>query len=221
MADIRQTPQLDDFQGADENPLSRGGNWAEIDSVNQTDQLILEGGAARGHPSFVARYWADYWTPLVLTGDSEIWGEVDETLSNFDWIGQGWLTNCPGVDAEHNGYISYIRTGGGNNASEIYRYDDWPNGVLLGQDIRAAFVVAGTLMLSRIEGTHIKSFASTDGGANWFSLVDVVDNTYRTGFSIHLSITGVFGNAIGWTGYGGGYPQTPTNVRLPYLGVGP
>ncbi len=229
MADIRTTPLLDDFNGADENPLANGGLWGPLDTdpagpvgpSGRADNLRREGGAARGFLSIPDRFWTRYWTPSPFSGEWQIWGKLDSALAGGDWCGLAFLTDSGGFDTSPDGYISYVRAPGGNNDSLLYRYDNWA-ATLVASDSRAAFLAADSLLLFQTNGTGLETYYSNDDGANWTALISAVDNTYRSTLWMSISFVGMFAGATGWIGFGGGNPGNLATInQLPYLGVGP
>jgi len=207
MADIRTTPQLDNFFGSNEDPLSHGGLWAQLDATGAPHQLQRLNNAGRGKVAFPQLFWASYWTPSTFTGDIQMWGALDEALSNTDWCGQGMLTNLGGSGNVPNGYIAYTVNSGGASRSEIYRYDASWNGTLLNATAdQANYSHKNTLFLFQTVGTHLEYYYSNDGGATWTQLDDIVDNTYRTSLYLNISLVGMIGNETGWISFGGGTP---------------
>ena len=222
MADIRTTPQLDNFIRADENPLSGGGIWGDLDTVNPGSNLRNENNAARGFLSIPDRFWCRYWTAGSFSGDIELWVQIDSELTGGDWAGLGLLTLAGQNGANHRGYIAYIQDNNLSDIVSIYRYDTWDSGILVGGNTISAFQVANTLFLFRTSGTHVQSYYSNDAGANWTSLIDAVDNTYRNSLYMVPAFVGMFGGLTGYIGFGGGAAGTLQQVnQLPYLGVGP
>jgi len=223
VADIRTTPQLDTFIRANEDPLSGGGLWVPLDTVRAPDYLQNLSDRGRGKAALSDRFWNRTWSGAPVTGDQEVWGWMDDDLQGSDWCGLGLLTNPDGTDVNHQGYIAYTRDFGGANYWAIYRYDTFDTVVpLLADAFETQYLFDSTLLLLRLNGTHVEYFYSNDDGANWTQLADVVDNTYRASLTMNISLVGMFGNPFfGYKGFGGGAPQPETQVQLPYLGVGP
>lgn len=222
MADIRTTPELDNFIRANENPLSGGGIWGELDTVNPGANLKNQTNAARGTLSIPDRFWCRYWTAGALSGDIELWVEIDSPLTGTDWAGLGLLTNAGQNGVNHQGYVAYIQDNNLSDIVSIYRYDTWDSGILVSGSTISAFQGANTLFLFRTNGTSVQSYYSNDGGANWTTLVDAVDNTYRASLYMIPAFVGMFGGETGYIGFGGGATGTLTaSNQLPYLGVGP
>jgi hypothetical protein len=222
VADIRTTPQLDNFIGANEVPLSRGGHWGQLDAVVEPRQLELQNNAARGEAHFPDANWKSYWTPSLFSGDMQLWGQLKDLLSGSDQVSQELLTNLGGSGNVLKGYGGLTRDFGGDNKIAIVRYDSYPSGAILAAQQIPKFIIDGTLLCFQTNGTSLEYFYSNDGGANWTTLLTAVDNTYRTSLSMVLGFTGMFGNVIGWSQFGGGVPGSlAASARLPYLGVGP
>jgi hypothetical protein len=202
MADIRQsTTAKDDFNRADEDPLSGGGNWAQTDSGVFTPMVIKSNAATHqsGGPSSMS-----HWTPTTYDGDAaEAWGA--RTGGGAGGIAWG---------------IGLARDVGGSNAMDGYRFRDEDGSTSLkrflnGSDSTVLDTGTGTsgadgdLLLIRRNGNDVEGWFSSDDGANWTLKVSATDTTYTTGFYLALSIRdNSASQLLGWDYFGGG-PAKP------------
>src|SRR3990172_31690 len=111
MADIRQTVAiLDDFNRADEVPLSGGGNWAEV-QIPSTGPLELDNNTAEPGGSGSR---SSYWTPLTMDNDDcEVWAvPVGGNSPSLAW-GIGFLRDAGTSTADGYLFRSETTTGGG------------------------------------------------------------------------------------------------------------
>ena len=82
MADIRVTSEIDNFSRADENPLSAGGNYAQVRTSGDFSQQLQNKSNDAWPQTGAAHFSASYWTPESFTGDMEMWGEVTGFTDN-------------------------------------------------------------------------------------------------------------------------------------------
>lgn len=205
MADIRTTPELDDFD-RDEDPLSGGGNWAKVDTgVWPADMAATSAGdGAVGADPPDAFY---YWTPGSHTGDMEVWA----TSSFGADLTEAWrlgLFKDVGIHGSVvDGYGILVTSDGGVADWSLRRYSNGGftqiAGVLGGQHLSGG----GDLALLRINGNEVEVFYSLDDGANWTMIMSATDTTYRTGLYLSLGISTDDGGNPGWINFGGGQEE--------------
>lgn len=220
MPDIRTTPQLDNFIRPNEDPLSGGGKWGQVDQTLYGRQLRNDSNQARGNVA-IGLAWLSYYIPLTLDDDMQIWGSISSQPPNGDSYFQLLWDPVGGDNQSISGYGVAWQQQNADCFCELVRRDaNVPTDIAT--DTRATYLAPGTLLLLQIEGTHVQTAFSTDGGSNWTTVCDVVDTTYRTDLHPILGIGGDFNGGMGWTSYGSGEAGTLTTAnQLPYLGVGP
>ena len=205
MADIRTTGLLDDFNRADENPLSGGGNWAFNQYVS--DPLQLGSNAAIG--SVPSNFQGSYWTPGAFSGDMEVWGTVsgDAGENNSGWLmGFGKDLDSP---TTNDGYYFQIRNPVGSPHANIFRVDNNVETSLAGLPDEY-LPAAGDKLLFRRVGNALEAWYSTDGGANWNVYFDGFgpfnDTTYMTDLNVWIGVDNGSSSTPGWNDVGGGEP---------------
>lgn len=217
MPDIRTTPQLSDFAGPAEIPLSEGGNWDQAatdgDYVHPLELAIDVGGnhKAAGHIGLFGGKvnWTSYWTPITASGDVEVWGrathlEISQRLGLALWAGAG------GAFSGITGYlVQMMQTDNfGNGAVFLYRQDGGSESLLDSAGNSDGFLQTGGLYLLRTRDSDIEFWYSLDNGDTW-TMPDpfpVSDNNYRTDFRLVLN-TYTWLTDSGWYGVGGGEPR--------------
>lgn len=112
------TPVLTTFTGADENPLSEGGNWAGPILVGRNQWQRLSNLAQSTAGSTVQSYWA----PSTFT-ESEVYATVAAHGTGTQWVDL-WARiqapNTAGVD----GYVLEITNNAGADDWDLYRVID-------------------------------------------------------------------------------------------------
>lgn len=202
MADIRTTGLLDDFNRADENPLSGGGNWA----FNQflSNQLKLASNTAVGIDA--STFQGSYWTPSTFSDDMEVWGTVsgDAGENNTGWL-LGFMKEMDGATTA-DGYYFQIRNPVGAWTADIQRVaNDVPTAIKVYAEPPS--LLAGHLLLMQRVGDDLTVYHSEDGGANWTAYgTPVTDTTYMTGLGVFIGVDNGTSSLPGWTDVGGGEP---------------
>lgn len=218
MADIRQnTTVLDDFNRADEEPLSHGGDWQRTDSIWSQGLRLkynvpLADGAAY-EPSTGSKFGASYWTPMSMDGDdAEFWGNaIGGNYPGIHW--EISLVSSPGGSSAVDGYgfRRLMGTGGGSLRLIKILNGDYSN---ILASIASGVPTAQQWMLIRRNGNAVECWMATNT-SSWTLWMSVNDVTYTTGLfgSIELSDNArLF--AHGWDDVGGGpLPQR----RLPQI----
>jgi RHS repeat-associated protein len=186
---------LDDFNRADEDPLSGGGDWAQTDSGTWPTPMRLVTNAARrgGNTS------ASYWTQDSFAGGT---GSV--------WAKWGGIGDQSGVS------IALYKDVGGASAVDGYELRREVAGIVendyyilrrVDNGVRQNPALAGVengpyvgypyFNLRRV-GSTVEAWASPDG-ASWTLVLSAQDSTYMTGTfyaSIHSNSTGPVGQFL-------------------------
>lgn len=202
------TPLLDDMMRGDEDPLSDGGNWDQVDPVDYPDQLQLKSGRAKGFPTLGSGVWTSRWMPLTLSGDMQLWAIPYQTPT-VGWESSLRLLGNTGLGTSTlYGYIANQRHDGSGNATcRLYRMD---NSVATLIDSQTAFGIWDpfdrTLLETKDDQVIVHWYdASTD---TWNVLNQVTDNTYRTDMKLVLAVIESQLADAEWRTMGGGQSNT-------------
>lgn len=168
---------VSNFTGADENPLSEGGNWGNLDSAGSPLQRIssaASGGAVANCRS--------YWVPANFGPDVD----VAVTISTLSGNSVGLLARIQGEGgaATYDGYQIDATTAG----CSIYRATDAGLLFLLGQSLIG--FVSGDKLGMRCVGSTIQVWRQPSGSPNWYLLLAVVDATYASAGKIGVLVGG-------------------------------
>lgn len=203
MADIRQsTAFLDDFNRADENPLSGGGNWAQTDTALGPAMRLLTNKATSPSGQTIS---SSYWVPLALDGDdAEAWGHpVNGGANGIAW-GLGLFKDLGGSSLV-DGYRFRIDVSSSGGFYTLGRYD---NGVRTAIQANVAGAPTGGtgLLLIRRNGNDVEGWQAANTDGSDFTLrISGTDTTYTTGLHPALSISDNSGGSIlQWDWFGGG-----------------
>lgn len=208
MADIRYTPQLDDFTSfADENPISHGGKWQAYASNRPPMQKATTGGGTqRMCRSDTGASFLNCFSAWAATGpfdgDVEIWGERYEggfLLGHNERLALTTDIN-PATGGDKNGYHLWLHQQTGSHRFVLYRVG--------GGTVELANVEADKTWISmRRNGNNVEVWGTDDPAGTWTKHIDVTDTTYTTGLYL------VFGEGTnhssdaaltGWISVGGG-----------------
>lgn len=201
MPDIRQTPLLDDFQRADENPLSFGGKWSGVNGsgLRLLSNAAQDPGSSGGGLLSVRQ---SYWNVTSWSGDVEVWAYPCGLVSPFQ---QGWLLGLASSISPFSGYTMRWSDEVGNSAIQTRKWNAGSNTVL--QDYRGVGNALpndtpDNVLLMRTSGSAVELWWSQDFGASWTKVTSVTDNTYRTGLYGVIGLNG----SPDWCGFGAGQP---------------
>lgn len=213
MSDIRQNSTVkDDFNRANEDPLSGGGNWARVDLAANNKQCVL--GNFSGGQNF-ARHKATndqafgYWTPddELFGDDSEAWCGIEgNEVSGQRWAVGFWKDR--GGTSTSDGYIGGIETA---NINDVYRIYRATNNAYTSIAITGDVAPEGepVILLLRRNGTSVELWSSVVAysGTPDFSLVlSVVDNTHTGNFKPGIHCTNTLDLGAGMDNFGSGPP---------------
>jgi len=191
------TPILDNFNRADESPLSGGGNWAKVGAPCAplggggslrivSERVTVSAGAIGGH---------SYWTPS-FNADQEAYARIDGVLPTATNEGEysvyARLTD-PGVAGGSDGYAFQL-------APVTWRLIEFTNGVCttLASGPSSVFAV-GDYMWLRCEGTTIAGYVTDLIDAT--QLFSVNDSAHNNAGNIGIRVrTG----SMFWDDFGGG-----------------
>jgi hypothetical protein len=205
------TPTLDDFNRADENPLSQsgawsstalgGGSWAGIwGGTTATLRLVSnlagnQGGTGQS---------ASFRTATIPAGDAQVWGIQSGATGSAEAMGLCLHLQDAGASGV-DGYIARsVDVAGFPDVADIWRITN-------GTPTRIKLVQAdhthqgGRYLLFQRVGDDLELWLLPPGGdpdTDWELLADVADTIYTGG---HLGLYCQTDDAS-WSGFGGGGP---------------
>jgi hypothetical protein len=198
---------LDDFNRADENPLSFGGKWAARAGTASDSQLqiisnVVAWGAAAG--ALGSRYWAD----STFGPDCEVYATVT-TLSGTaaDYVRMWLRLDTPGASAE-NGYM--MQWSNDANGCRIFKENTRESYTQLAQAAAARFTTNDQIGFEAI-GTALTVYK------NGVSVLTITDATHAGAGNIAL---GIRNNVTRLDNFGGGTTVTSTAKPKPLMTLG-
>lgn len=213
MPDIRQTGLLDDFQRADEIPLSWDGRWSPTDSGRWGPMVLKSGTATHKIQTGVANDDAWWTSGPSLSGDMEVWGYGVGGGAPGVSLALGLFKDVGGSSgAEVDGYRFRMEQTTGGVFYILYRFD---NGT-------ATQIAGGTggsinLMLMRLKGNDVECWTDSTGtGLSASLILSTADPTYRTGLRLTMGCNSNSNDQLtAWEGFGGGKKNRSQIVRWP------
>lgn len=197
MADIRQSPLLDDFQRPDETPIALP--WRR-DFSGWADAVLREHSLASDH--FPPAGLQSYFSELVMSGSAsggpviETWGLAGGSPALSD----AWRFGLLEAGEDPNGYLLVTGQGVTGTYYDLRRYDAGAYTSIGG--------ASGTLTdleyaLMRLNGGDVEIWKDnlTSGAGPWSLVCSVSDPNHRTGLYPHFGATGI---ETGWKEVGGG-----------------
>jgi hypothetical protein len=158
---------ISNFTGADENPLSEGGNWAQLSSSGNALQRISNAVA-----SVINGLGASYWTPANFGPDVEVY----LTLTNVAVSGHGLAVRVQGEGGANtwDGYQARLTAAEVilSRVTDSVRTD-------LDSSISAGFAAGDKLGLS-VRGSTITAWRQPSGSSRWNIVLTAVDATYAS-----------------------------------------
>ena len=168
---------ISNFTGADENPLSEGGNWAQLNSASNDLQRIsnaITSTSAGGQGS-------SYWTSGNFGPDLEAYITIPTSGTAAGIIGR---IQGEGGSATWDGY-EVIAVG---TQTQIAVITNGTATILL-QPTPVTWA-SGDKLGMRLEGSTIQAWRQASGSSVWNLVVTAVDNTYTGAGKIGLLCTG-------------------------------
>jgi Concanavalin A-like lectin/glucanases superfamily len=159
------TPVLDSFNRANEDPLSGGGNWANVITGASGRLKLVSNQVARGGGN------GAYWTPQTLT-DCEAYAILAVLPTSDD---AGVLARIQDVSSGVT-YDGYMAVAGPSNI-RLYRVTDGNTEVQLGA-VNVSWT-AGDQIGIRCIGTKIEAWAYQSGV--WSKKISATDTAYASG----------------------------------------
>ena len=214
MADIRTTGVLDDFNRANETPLSGGGNWSLTDSVYEggNAMVLLNNKATQtGGTSRDDSYWVSQFVPSSGQ-EVEVWGRpADGGAGGLWWMLDLW--KVAGGANTVSGY-RFLNDAGIGQQFYMLRIDNGSQNVTQGGAGGFANADADNyIMLLRRNGGDVEGWFSSDNAANFSLVASITDSTYTGAFYVGLGIRDVSGSQINsWDVIGGGVRRHRTQI---------
>lgn len=162
---------ISDFTGSNENPLSEGGNWANINSSGS----VLERVSNAVKCSFASAAGA-YWTPANFGPDLDAY----VTLSTVGDAGIAARIQGEGGAATWDGYAVRLISGVVN----IYVVTNATFTSLASNS--GVSWASGDKLGIRIEGSTIQGWRQASGSSDWNLVCTAVDTTYSSAGKIGL-----------------------------------
>jgi peptidoglycan/xylan/chitin deacetylase (PgdA/CDA1 family) len=159
------TPVLDDFNRANENPLSGGGNWGAISSLGSAQ--LVSNAVASPSSTTAASLWH-----TTFAGDVEAYATVLLSTNNAGLYAETTLSS-----GNSNGYLWQWQ---GSDASPIFVLYRADSNVLTTLGTFSGFTLtAGDKLAVRVIGDSVQGWVYHVGA--WQQVVSATDTTYRTG----------------------------------------
>lgn len=188
---------LDNFDRANENPLSDGGNWGDRNVAGELQLLNNKAQGVTGSTTLNSRYW----TAVTFGPDCEAYITV-ATLPNQDYIRLWLRIQNPGAVGE-TGYMMQWQNDA--NGVRIFKETAREAYTALAQDAAARFVVTDQLGFQAI-GTSLTVYQ------NGTSVLNTTDATITDAGNIAL---GVRSNTVTLDDFGGG--NVGSGAEAPWL----
>lgn len=161
------------FTGADEDPLSDGGNWANLNSSGNPLKRVSNAAVAS-----VAGAAASYWTPTNYGPDLEAYVTLVTVTGT-----QGILARIQGEGGANTWDGYQVAQLAGSNTL-IQRYDNGA-ATTIAQEATTAWG-NGDKIGMRIKGSVIEVWRFPSGGSAWQLLASATDTTYPNAGKIGL-----------------------------------
>jgi hypothetical protein len=174
------TDVLDDFNRADEDPLSGGGNWAQADS-SVWENMRISSNKATNH-SGGSTSSMSYWTQDTYPGGEGSvwaqWGNINQAGDNRASVLLVAHAGSGDGTGDLDGYeFSRYSDGGTNPSWRMYRID---NAVRTQLGSSSTSNTSYTYFNLRRIGTTVEGWASPDR-ETWTLIMQQTDSTYTTG----------------------------------------
>ena len=206
MADIRYSPERDDFSGAFQDPIQSP--WVKADAASWAANMWRNGSGSMIGKGGDSKYAL---TTVTMSGDMEVWGRP---IISAD-ITEGWrmaLLKDVGSSGACDGYSTRVAWNIGSETVTINRMTNGGFTGLANVDVTGLMGNAPPFFDFRLEGDQVEMWHGTDAD-NWFILASVTDSTYRENLHPCLGASSDDGTGPGWTAMGGGMKRR----RIPQI----
>ena len=160
-----------DFTGANEDPLSEGGNWAE--ASGSTGDLQRNTNEVK--ESLAGVTGRSYWTPTQFT-DSESWVTITAKPGNGNTI--DLITRLKEPGSGWDGYLFRFAQASGTDTWDIFRIVNGSSTATIDSGSRE--FANGEKIGALSQGTTHSIYVFT--GGSWTLLGGGTDNTYTSGY---------------------------------------
>lgn len=173
-AGLSTAPALvSDFTGADENPLSEGGNWAKLDSAGNALQRTSNAATS------ASAIGAGYWTAANFGPDVEAYVTLAVTQTNARVLAR---VQGEGGAATFDGYVvSALST-----TTDVRRFTDAVS-TLLRSTTHAFTWANGDKLGIAAKGSTIQAWRQASGSSEWDLICSAHDTTYASAGKVALS----------------------------------
>jgi RHS repeat-associated protein len=200
-------PILDNFNRADEDPLSGGGNWARAQQNTWFDMRIVSNVATHSASGVSMSYWTQQSFPA---GSGSVWGKYGNTDAGGGNRASLLLIKDVGGTSSIDGYelAREVFGAGQNDAYFLRRIDNGVRTTELAATVQNPVSATWPYFNLRRVGNTVEGWASPDNVA-WTMILSATDTTYTTGTfyaAIHAQSAGIW---IDDFGAGPGPPPPP------------
>lgn len=226
MADERQTVTLDDFQRADENPLSYSGKWSHSGLVSFDLRLV-----SNVVKLISAKNTGDmYWNPTTYDDETiEVWAIAEGgNASGIAWALDMWVSSSiTGGSGVIDGYRVRQEVSSGGGSIILYKVTNGSTTAL--QNSKTTYGIAGftsgvslPILLYRYTKStnHHDVYYAYTPYTSWTHAINYTDSTWSPPFNLGTGLTDNSSSSLhGWLDFGGGVPALtwkPHIIRRPY-----
>lgn len=174
------TPVLDNFNRANEDPLSGGGNWSGPILLNMNKMKVVS-NATQQSTVIGSQSGSSFWNAATFGPGVEVYVTIPTMWINNSsdvWL---WLNgnaeNSSGVD----GYILYISQSGGAFTWILNRKDNGVDTQLGGNIGTQAIANGDAIGLEDLNGGTLQAYYKPSGGSWGTTGTTRSDNTYTSG----------------------------------------
>lgn len=157
-----------DFTGADETPLSEGGNWAAINTGGSmqrvSNHVAAQSAGAKG----------SYWTPTTFGPDVEVYTTLGAPFTGTNRI-FARLQDVGGSNTA-DGYAASVSETA--QETQIQRITNFGINAVLASRTGSALWNNGDKLGLSCEGSIIRLWRFPSGGSAWILILEVQDSTY-------------------------------------------
>lgn len=170
---------LSAFTGADENPLSEGGNWAKVDTAG--GNLKRVSNVVGGVTASAAAY--NYWTPSNFGADCEAYLTIATKPSVNGTVRLGIRIQGEGGTSTWDGYVAFWQAVSGTDTLLLQRVTNGSSTTLA--TVNQEFATGDKVGL-RALGSTIEMWRHD--GSSWALLASVVDTTYASAGKVLIEV---------------------------------
>jgi hypothetical protein len=176
---------ISSFTGADENPLSEGGNWAKVNSSDNALQRLSNAAT-----SAAATTGTSYWTPRNFGPDVEVHVTITTLPGNGNHVIVGARIVGEGGSNTWDGYTVRFTQDAATDSVFIEKITNATSSILA--TISQEFAVGDKLGM-RIVGSDIEAYRHD--GASWSLIGSANEGTYSAAGKVLLRVRSTTGRA--------------------------